>query len=441
MTARQDNTFFSNKPNIRRQQMMAQRLMEQGKQPQNTEMVSGYAVQQSPVAGLARALTQGLGGYMEGQATQAEMDRQKAARETMAQAIDAYSRSQSGGQTQLADGETINWNVTPPDRAGQMYANILMGNEDTADMGMQSVMGQMQAKQNMANELDMYRQKFPMELELARQRAAIEAQYRAPPAAPASYQEFILAQQNPDFAAWKNKQQIDPITGEPVRKLSATEQKEVFDIQEKSDATGGAISALQRAKEILGRGGEGYNEAVDGAQPYTGMGADARTAAARIPIIGGLIADKERAAATTEAKNLVTEQALGSMKAIFGGNPTEGERNILLQLQALPTYTPAEQNVIIDNAIKAAERRQSNFTQRLNQIGTGQYFTQQNLDNPYATPNPAINTPVDQIPPALSVPEQGSSTQTSFATLEDAEAANLPPGTVITIGGRRAVIE
>jgi len=29
---------------------------------------------------------------------------------------------------------------------------------------------------------------------------------------------------------------------------------------------------------------------------------------------------------------------------------------------------------------------------------------------------------------------------TTFATVEEAEAAGLPPGTTVTIGGRRAVI-
>lgn len=390
MAQRSDVGFFSDKPNIRRQQMMAQRLMEQGRQPEGTEIIGGYAVERSPVAGLARALQSGLGSYMEGQATKAEEDRQRAKRETMAQAIDAYSRSQAGGQTQLADGDTINWNVAPPDRAGQMYANILMGNEDTADMGMQSVLNQMQAKQNMANELDMYRQKFPMELELARQRAAIEAQYRAPPALPQSWQEFQLAQSNPEYAAFRNKQQFDPVTGEPVRKLSATEQKEVFDLQDKADATAGAIAALQSAKEILTRPGSESAPA-----PYTGFGADARTAAARIPVIGNIVADKGRAAATTEAKNLVTEQALGSMKAIFGGNPTEGERQILLQLQALPTYTPEEQSAIIDNAIQAATRRQSQFGTRMKQLETGDYFTQPNLGNPEAPQDYPIGTIAD----------------------------------------------
>jgi len=369
--ARKDVSFFQqSSPESDRRRRVAQTLMEQAKQPEKTEMVGGLAVPVSNTASFARALQMGLGGYMEGSANREDVRREQGARSTMSQAMDAYGRSRAGGETALPGGDSVKWNVPSAEQSGNLYSNILMGNPDTADFGMQAQMGQMQARQASENDMDLYKQKMPFELDMARQKAAIDAQYRVPEKVPASYQEYLLAKEDPAFAAYKAKMSVDPVTGEPIRKLSATEQKEVFDIQEKTDATSGAVAALTQAKEILSRDKDDISP-----QPYTGWGAEARAASARIPLVGGLLADKGRAAATTEAGNLVTEQALSNMKAIFGGNPTEGERNILLKLQALPTFTPEEQKVIIDNAIAAAERRQSNFGQRLNQIKTQDYFS------------------------------------------------------------------
>lgn len=433
-----ETSFFNknSEAEIRRRRMMAQRLMEQGKQPQGTEVVSGVAVKQSPIAGLARALQSGLGSYMEGQAAQAETQKAENARDTMKGAMDAYSRALSGDTTTTPSGESITWDKMPIDKAGQMYANMLMQNEDTAPIGMQAMQNNMQNAQQM---------------EMLKQKMAMEAQY----AKPSEFSQFI--QMSPEmqakYAAFKGGAQIniDPNTGQiipPARKLSAAEQKEVFDLQDKQAAIEGALSGLQGAQSIYNRTGENA--------PYTGMGADVRAAASRVPLIGDLISDTERAAATTSAKNLVTEQALNNMKAIFGGNPTEGERAILLQLQALPTMTPQEQKVIIDTAIQAANRRKENYAQRMGQLETGQYFSQPvQSQNPYAGQgNPAINQDYSQIQPLLETDMNAPAPQMqganmpppapqslSFGTPQEAEAANLPSGTVVMINGRKAVIE
>lgn len=161
---------------------------------------------------------------------------------------------------------------------------------------------------------------------------------------------------------------INPETGLPERKLSATEQKELFDTMDLTSSGESAKGALLKARDIL-------TNSPAGAEPYTGFAAETRAAAARLPLIGNVIADKDRGAATTEYKTLVTEQALNNLKAIFGGMPTEGERQILLQMQALPDYTPEEQQRIIDNAVAAADRRIQFNKQKSSAITTGQYST------------------------------------------------------------------
>ena len=56
---------------------MAERLMKQGEQDRSTQIVSGYAVKKSPLEGLAKALTAGIGGYQERKADemQTELDK------------------------------------------------------------------------------------------------------------------------------------------------------------------------------------------------------------------------------------------------------------------------------------------------------------------------------------------------------------------------------
>jgi hypothetical protein len=69
------------------------------------------------------------------------------------------------------------------------------------------------------------------------------------------------------------------------------------------------------------------------------------------------IFDDAKGEATTELKNVVLGQALSSLKAIFGGAPTEGERQILIDLQASVDKTPSERRKIIVRAIELAEDR------------------------------------------------------------------------------------
>lgn len=418
MAQRSDVGFFSDKPNIRRQQMMAQRLMEQGRQPEGTEIIGGYAVPQSPLAGFARALTQGVGGYMEGQATKAEEDRQRAKRETMAQAIDAYSRSQAGGQTQLADGDTINWNVAPPDRAGQMYANILMGNEDTADMGMQSVLNQMQAKQNMANELDMYRQKFPMELELARQKAQIAADYRQPAELPADVQSFQYLQSLPA----EQQQAFLEMKGKGAG-LKPTEMKEIFEQEDVVNAASDSLSIL------------GQMENLNSMPTYEGPMAAQR---AGIGKLGG----SAEALNTLEIENLGKNLAASMLKTTFTGAISNAEREFLQQLQASANKTAAERARIINNGKALIMARAQRAQEKQARIQSGGYKEAPVQLSPVNIGNPAINTPVDQIQPAIGASQmQGQDMGMTFSTPEEAEAANLPVGTIVIINGRRAVIE
>lgn len=377
--------FFekNNSKEISRRRKMAERLMEEGKQDGTTKIVSGYAVKKSPLEGLAKALTSGIGGYQERKADEMQSELDKKRSELMAQAVEAYRQDPTAA------------------------SKILMQDPEMSSEAMKMAMSGMDAQREaQAKEFNWQRN-----ADLQREIAGIRG-------------GAMTYQFDPSSGS------VIPVQAPPQpRKLSAKEQQEVFDMQDKLDATKGVISALGSAKEIYSRK-DTVKDAKTGLEraptkeeavtmrpmPYTGFGADTLTSIARVPVIGDLVADKGRAAATTEASNLVTEQALSNLKAIFGGNPTEGERNILLQLQALPTFTPQEQSAIIDRATQAAQRRMGDYQNRLSNIETGQYFGQS--QNPYAGQgNQAIDQDYSKIKPLLNMEQP----------VQPMQGTNMPP--------------
>lgn len=165
---------------------------------------------------------------------------------------------------------------------------------------------------------------------------------------------------------------IDPRTGEakpvtmdgrplaPKAKsgpMSVTLQKELIESDDNVQQSASAIAALRKAKTINDKA-------------YSGYGASTR--ATLMSNLGGT----EAANATVELDNLIGQQALSSMKSIFGGNPTEGERAILLDLQASSSKTPAQRAAILDRAIKAAEVRAKFATSKAQSIRSGKYLTE-----------------------------------------------------------------
>lgn len=78
--------------------------------------------------------------------------------------------------------------------------------------------------------------------------------------------------------------------------------------------------------------------------------------------------------ATVDLNNLVTTNALGQLKAIFGGNPTEGERAILLEIQGSSNLPDAARQKVYDRAIALAQRRLDFNKQRATELRGGDYY-------------------------------------------------------------------
>lgn len=138
--------------------------------------------------------------------------------------------------------------------------------------------------------------------------------------------------------------------------LSPTAQKELFEADETSQASDNVIQMLNEAKAI--------NE-----KAYSGPFATTRAKAVSL-VPGGT----EAADATINLDNIMTSQALESLKATFGGMPTEGERKILLDMQASADKTPKQRVEIMDRAIEAAKRRKAFNEEKAKSLRSGSYF-------------------------------------------------------------------
>jgi len=106
---------------------------------------------------------------------------------------------------------------------------------------------------------------------------------------------------------------------------------------------------------------------------------------------------KAAGVATEELSNTVTNQALENLRATFGGNPTEGERKILLDVQGAVNQAPEVREKIYQNALEAAQKRVTFNKQNAEQMRSGRYLLPEGQRNapqagaPGAEPAPQAN--------------------------------------------------
>ena len=148
-----------------------------------------------------------------------------------------------------------------------------------------------------------------------------------------------------------------PVTqfDKPPRKLSSTEQKQIFDVEEVITSGKGSISAMQQALQL---NDQAYEGSLSGARKMLGQ---------------AFASDDPTYVATESLDNLITKGALESLRATFGGNPTEGERKILLELQASSSKPKAVREQVYRRAIEMAQKRLDLESKRLLGLKSGEY--------------------------------------------------------------------
>jgi hypothetical protein len=179
---------------------------------------------------------------------------------------------------------------------------------------------------------------------------------------------------NPDDPAYQSYILTGKMPREDQAPLTATDKKAILDADDAVLANTAVIDQLNSVitpdasgKSLNDRAGEG---AFAGLQSF---------AARNDPvdwISGGNVKmfDDTTGQATTELQNIVLGQALSSLKSIFGAAPTEGERKILIDLQASIDKTPAERKPIIERAIRMAKARLKFNEERAASLRGGFYY-------------------------------------------------------------------
>lgn len=180
-----------------------------------------------------------------------------------------------------------------------------------------------------------------------------------------------VAQQNANTAATK-AQQVIGANGQPVRKLNTTEQRKLFEIQDQQNADKSVIQVLDKMMKLTD-------------ETYSGFAATGRAKG-----MSGVGLAGEKANNTVLYDNLATSQALAQLKATFGAAPTEGERKILMDIQASASKTPMQKKQIIAQAFRAVQARQAYREKLANGIRTGQYMIPTEQTN--AKPKAAAKT-------------------------------------------------
>lgn len=143
--------------------------------------------------------------------------------------------------------------------------------------------------------------------------------------------------------------------------LSATETKALLTSEDNIQAANNVISALDTALSLNDKSRSGFGAS---------LGADIGN---NLPdwLPGGGNTDIDTN--TQQLKNIVTEQALSQLKLIFGGNPTEGERQILLDIQGSVDQPQQTRKVIFERAKTLAVARLKFNEERRQRLLSGGY--------------------------------------------------------------------
>lgn len=152
------------------------------------------------------------------------------------------------------------------------------------------------------------------------------------------------------------------------QELSATDKKAIMEAEESVLSAQNAIEALNQAKAI---------------SPKAYVGPTAGIRGYATSLVGS-----EAGEATQEMENIVSSNALGQLKAIFGGNPTEGERKILLQIQGSASQPDAVRQKIFDRGIALAQRRLEFNQRRAEDLKGGTFYKAEGKDAPRASGSP-----------------------------------------------------
>ncbi len=184
----------------------------------------------------------------------------------------------------------------------------------------------------------------------------------------------------------RNQQYI--LTGkfprEDAQPLTATDKKFIDEADDAVFTSRNVISALNTAKGLSKDANSGY------------FASTRATLGNNLPdsLVPDFISSPKSSEATTNYDNVVLGQTLGQLKTIFGAAPTEGERKILLDLQASADKPDKIRQEILDRAIVLAQRKLDYNQQRAAALRGGSFYKPgYNADGQGGQPPAAASAP------------------------------------------------
>lgn len=157
----------------------------------------------------------------------------------------------------------------------------------------------------------------------------------------------------------------DPTMPRAPSELTATDKKAILEADDLVAANEAVINSLGQALQLNPQANSGYTA---GARTWMGN---------NLPdmLVPDALSSPQSAQASSELNNVVTEQALNSLKTVFGGNPTEGERRILLDMQGSINQPPNVRQAIYQRALQAAQKRLEFNRQRVAALRGGTFYS------------------------------------------------------------------
>lgn len=180
---------------------------------------------------------------------------------------------------------------------------------------------------------------------------------QAEKAVAARRQQVIAAGIDPESPAAKAYMASGKMPREDQQPLTATDKKAILEADE----------AVTRGQSVVGNLDKARTLSKDA---YSGPGAGP------LGYVTSLWGNK-RGEATEELNNLITSNSLQELKSIFGGNPTEGERRILLDIQGSVNKAPHVREEIWARAREMAAKRLELARRQADEIRGGTYYKPQ----------------------------------------------------------------
>jgi hypothetical protein len=156
---------------------------------------------------------------------------------------------------------------------------------------------------------------------------------------------------------------FDPKQGK-TREPSATELREIIKTE---DLVNGRLSGIRAVQDALGLNQQAYDGSIAGVRVKLGQ---------------LFSSDDPTYVASEQLENLVKSGALANLKATFGGNPTEGERKALMDLQANLGKPRAVREKLLRRLLEEMQIGLKDQTSRLDRLKGGEYGR-------YQQPSPA----------------------------------------------------